>query len=78
MEISVIHYEFYKWQDENTDKTIKETLTLCNSKDQIPLLQEFPVQSWRSEEEMCDCSQTCPANSWLNVLLEMRNVAKIL
>lgn len=51
--------------------TETQTLTLCNGKDKIPLLQEFPVQPRRSKEKMCDCSQTGPANSWLDVFLQM-------
>lgn len=46
-----------------------QTLTLCDGKDQVPLLQEFPVQPRRPEEEVCDGSQTCPANGGLDVLL---------
>ena len=61
------------WLFKHTLQTHAETqtLTLCNGKDKIPLLQEFPVQPRRSKEKMCDCSQTGPANSWLDVFLQM-------
>lgn len=51
--------------------THTHTLTLRDGEDQISLLQEFPVQPWRSEEEVCDRGQTCPANGWLDVLLQI-------
>lgn len=63
-------HEFFYWRYDSTNRPSKHTLTLCDGKDQIPLLQEFPVQPWRSKEEVCDRSQTCPANSWLDVLLQ--------
>lgn len=29
------------------------------------------MKSWRSKEEVCDRSQTSPANGWLDVLLQV-------
>lgn len=52
-------------------QTGQHTLTLCDGKDQIPFLQELPVQSWGPKEEVRDRSETCPANSWLDVLLQV-------
>lgn len=62
--------EFHTWRDDYINVPSKHTLTLCDGKDQIPLLQELPVQPWRSEEEVCDRGQTCSANGWLDVLLQ--------
>lgn len=58
--------------DDKINEPRKDTLTLCDGKDQIPLLQEFPVQPWGSEEEMRDRCQTGPVYRWLDVLLQIR------
>lgn len=47
------------------------TLTLCNGKNQVPLLQELFVKSRRSKQKVCDGSQTGSTNGWLDVLLQM-------
>ncbi len=68
--IRIIH-EFHTWWHYYINRPCKHTLTLCDGEDQIPLLQQFPVQPWRTEEEVCDGSQTCPANGGLDVLLQV-------
>lgn len=52
-------------------KHSKHTLTLRDGKHQVPLLQQLPVQAWGPKDKVCDCRETCPANSWLDVLLHV-------